>query len=195
MCYFMVLLTNIEPSVLNSRFLHFLSSQLHSPYGSVFCQPCPEPRASPAPGEMLLTCLGKGAEQSLGQHQSLASGQHLSLSTCECQHPTAKAEWPRAGTCCDYRGTNKAMWSDEIAPRCQKPTKPKQTQKSFISPVFIQIKWWGTTVWFSFIIEICQWRMFLELFVALDKRAVKRVTLQSPLSSTLMQKKIFNLKN
>lgn len=48
------------------------------------------------------------------------------------------------------KGRKKAMWSDEIVPRCQKPVKSKQTQKSFISPFFIQIKGWGTTMWFFF---------------------------------------------
>lgn len=170
MCYFVVLLRNIK---LNSLFLHFLFllPTMPTPKRNAFNFPWKRSRAE------------AGTASELGIR---AASQH--------QHewvppPTARGSDPRAGTCCDYRRTNKAMCSDEIAPCCQKPTKPKQTQKSFISPVFIQIKWWGTTVWFSFIIEICQWRMFLELFVTLDKTAVKRITLQSPLSSTLMQKK------
>lgn len=153
MCYFMVLFRNIEPWVLNSHFSCSLSSQLHSLKGSVFCQWCPEPRASPPPREMLLTSLGKGAEQSVGQQQSSASEQHLSISTCECHYPTPRGTvTPELAPAAVKEGTNKAMQSDEIVPHCQKPVKSKQTQKSFISPVFIQIKWWGTTVWFSFII-------------------------------------------
>lgn len=127
--------------MVNSHFSCFLSSQLHSLKGSVFCQQCPEPRAFPPPREMLLTSLGKGAEQSLGQHQSLASGQHLSISTYECHYPTPRGRvTPGLVPAVIKEGTNKAMWSDETVPHCQKPMKSKQTQKSFIIPVFIQIK-------------------------------------------------------